>query len=227
MLWLCPHWPWGSLPVMPNVVLSLSLSLSLPSSSSLLPSTVSTAHHPTKEADSQIARKPVDEPHPGPQSVVDLASFTNPNFWVRISSGGVGVFHVKGWGPKVRYVPRNPGKPNFRAGYPGIFAGMSRGCPKSSRKGALCSIFVPIDQARKRHINIIFFVRLVLGRPRVCPGDFTGFVPGTNPVKTWGKPGFSHYSTQWKPDFTGFVPGTNPVCPWDNPGDEGRHRKFM
>ena len=42
----------------------------------------------------------------------------------------------------------------------------------------------------------------------------------------WDKPGFYPYSTQWKPDFTGFVPGTNPVCPWDNPGDEGRHRKF-
>ena len=50
-------------------------------------------------------------------------------------------------------------------------------------------------QARKRHTNINFFVRLVLGRPRVCPGDFTGFVPGTNPVKTWDKPGFSPYST--------------------------------
>ena len=24
----------------------------------------------------------------------------NPNFLVRIFSGGVGVFHVKGWGPK-------------------------------------------------------------------------------------------------------------------------------
>ena len=58
------------------------------------------------------------------------------------------------------------------------------------------------SQARKRHININFFVRLVLWRPRVCPGDFTGFVPGTNPVKTWGKPGFSPCFTQWKPDFT-------------------------
>ena len=46
-------------------------------------------------------------------------------------------------------------------------------------------------------------------------------------MKTWDKPGFSPYFTQWKPDFTGFVPGTNPVCPWDNPGDERRHRKFM
>ena len=72
-----------------------------------------------------------------------------------------------------------------------------------------------------------FFVRLVLGRPRVCPGDFAGFVPGTNPVKTWDKAGFSPYLAQWKPDFTGFVPGTKPVCLWDKPGDEGRHRKFM
>ena len=46
-------------------------------------------------------------------------------------------------------------------------------------------------------------------------------------MKTWDTPGFSPYFTQWKPDFTGFVPGTNPVCPRDNPGDEGRHRKFM
>ena len=84
-----------------------------------------------------------------------------------------------------------------------------------------------ISQARKRHINISFFVRLVLGRPRVCPRDFTGFVPGTNPVRTWDKPGFSPYFTQWKPDLTEFVPGANPACPWDKPGEIGRHRKFM
>ena len=58
----------------------------------------------------------------------------NPNFWVRISSGGVGVFHVKGWGPKGSVCPsKNPRKPNFWAGYPGIFAVISRGRPKSSR----------------------------------------------------------------------------------------------
>ena len=44
-------------------------------------------------------------------------------------------------------------------------------------------------------------------------------------MKTWHKPGFSPYFTQWKPDFTGFVPGTNPVCPRDNPGDEGAAQK--
>ena len=85
----------------------------------------------------------------------------------------------------------------------------------------------PLHSGKKKAHKHKLFVRLVLGRPRVCPGDLTGFVPGTNPVKTWDKPGFAPYSTQWKPDFTGFVPGTNPVCPWDNPGDEGQHRKFM
>ena len=37
----------------------------------------------------------------------------NPNFWVRISSSGVGVFHVKGWGPKSSVCPSKPGEPNF------------------------------------------------------------------------------------------------------------------
>ena len=46
----------------------------------------------------------------------------NPNPMVRISSGGVWVFHVNGWGGKVRHVPRKPGKPNFLAGYPGQFS---------------------------------------------------------------------------------------------------------
>ena len=78
-----------------------------------------------------------------------------------------------------------------------------------------------LTQARKRHINTNFFVRLV--------PVFTGFVPGTSPVCPWDKSGEkqgqkprnSPYSTQWKPDFTGFVPGTNPVCPTDNPGTKG------
>ena len=58
---------------------------------------------------------------------------------------------------------------------------------------------------RKAHKHN-FFVRLVLGRHQVCPGDFTGCVPGTHSVKTWDKPGFSPYFTQWKPG----KPGTNP-----------------
>ena len=47
-------------------------------------------------------------------------------FWcakVRIFSGGVGVFHVNGWGAKVRYIPRNQANQTFWAGYPGILPG--------------------------------------------------------------------------------------------------------
>ena len=112
--------------------------------------------------------------------------------------------------------------------HPGLEASTVRTCRLNHGSFLDCSLSqrdAACFQARKRHINIIFFVRLVLGRPRVCPGDLTGFVPGTNPVKTWDKPGSTPYFTQWKPDFTGFVPGTNPVCPWDSPGDEGAAQK--
>ena len=57
---------------------------------------------------------------------------TNPNFRVRIFAGGVGVFHMNGWGPKNSVCPSKPGKSNFWAGYPGIFARKSWGCPKRS-----------------------------------------------------------------------------------------------
>ena len=47
---------------------------------------------------------------------------TNPNFWVRISSGGVGVFQVKGWGSKSLVCPPSKArKSNF-------FGGISRDC---------------------------------------------------------------------------------------------------
>ena len=72
-------------------------------------------------------------------------AIANATAWctqVRISSGGVGVFHVRGGGQKVRYVPvLLAGKPNFWVGYPGIVTGISRGCPKSLRKIRLSSIF--------------------------------------------------------------------------------------
>ena len=70
---------------------------------------------------------------------------TNPNlnFWARIFSGGVGVFHTKGWGPKSSVCPSKPGKSNFLGGISRDFAGISRGCPKSLRKKSFGSIFVP------------------------------------------------------------------------------------
>ena len=56
---------------------------------------------------------------------------TNPNFWVWISSGGVGVFDVKGWGPKSSACPSKPRELR-------LFGGMSRdfcwGIPEGARK---------------------------------------------------------------------------------------------
>ena len=68
----------------------------------------------------------------------------NPNFLVRIFSGGVGVFHVKGWGPKVRYAPRNQGNQTFFLGRD--ILGFCRDIPeepeKFEKKG-LGSILIP------------------------------------------------------------------------------------
>ena len=85
----------------------------------------------------------------------------------------------------------------------------------------------PKIQARKRHININFFVRLVLGRPRVCPGDFTGFVPGTNSLKPGTNLGFLLILHSGSPANPGLSQGRTRVCPGDKTGAEGRHRKFM
>ena len=57
----------------------------------------------------------------------------NLNFLVQIFSGGAGVFHVKGWGPKSSVCPSKPGKPNLFGGISRDFAGISRRCPKSLR----------------------------------------------------------------------------------------------
>ena len=71
---------------------------------------------------------------------------TNPNFLVRIPSGGVGVFHVKGWGPKSLVCPSFETQRNQSFGrnieYPGILPGIlpgicrdfTRDIPGSTRK---------------------------------------------------------------------------------------------
>ena len=46
----------------------------------------------------------------------------NPNFLARISSGGVGVFHVKGWGPKSSVCPSKPRETKLFGGMPRDFA---------------------------------------------------------------------------------------------------------
>ena len=84
---------------------------------------------------------------------------------------------------------------------------------------ALAIVFLveALSQARKRHININFLVRLLLGHP--------GNVPGTNRVCPWDKVGLSQGQTQvfflFYTAEAQFVPGTNPVCPWDIPGTKG------
>ena len=72
---------------------------------------------------------------------------TNSNFWLRIPSGGVGVFHVNGWGPKSSACPQNPGKQTFGQDIPGFLPGYPSGAqwrPKSSRKTMLYSIFLSL-----------------------------------------------------------------------------------
>ena len=68
-----------------------------------------------------------------------------------------------------------------------------------------------LNQARKRHININFLVRLLLGHPGNVPG-IKGNVPGTKWVCPRDKPRFSSYFTQRKPSLslgqTQFVSGT-------------------
>ena len=76
-----------------------------------------------------------------------------------------------------------------------------------------------VSQARKRHINVNFFVLLV--------PVFTGFVPGTHPVCPWDKSGEKLGQTQEFSSFYTVEARFHPVCPWDNPGDEGRRRKFI
>ena len=71
-------------------------------------------------------------------------------------------------------------------------------------------------QARKRHININFLVRLLLGHP--------GNVPGTNRACPRDKPRFSPYFTQVEAQF---VPGKNPVCPGDIPGRRAAERVYV
>ena len=64
---------------------------------------------------------------------------------------------------------------------------------------------------------------LVLGRPQVCPGDFTAFVPGTNPVKTWDTPPGTNAGISWDTPgvfslFYTVEARFHRVCPWDKPG---------
>ena len=79
----------------------------------------------------------------------------NPNFLVRIFFSGVGVFHVKGWGPKSSIRPSKPGKSNFLGGISRDFAGISRGAPEKFEKKKFGFNFRPL-----------FFLILITTRDR-------------------------------------------------------------
>ena len=64
-------------------------------------------------------------------------------FWSGYLWVGWGFFHVKGRGPKSSVCPSKPRETKTLAGYPRIFGGISRECPKSLRKKRLCSISRP------------------------------------------------------------------------------------
>ena len=120
-------------------------------------------------------------------------------------------------------------KLGVRPGYPGTqFDRDIPGAPEKFEKKKVTvflscrsdlTYFAPYfnHQARKRHININFFVRLV--------PVFTGFVPGTNPVCPWDKSGEKQGQTQEFSLFYTVEARFHRVCPWDKPGlSQGQSR---
>ena len=76
-----------------------------------------------------------------------------PNFLVPISSRGVGVFHVKGWGPKTSVCPSKKGKPNLLAGYPGVCRDIP-GVPQKLEKQVCIKFLAPKIAKRRAAIGI-------------------------------------------------------------------------
>ena len=66
---------------------------------------------------------------------------------LRIFLGGVGVFHVKGWGPKSSVCPSKPRETKLFGGISRHFAGISGGHPKSLRK----KVYVQFSSPNLKH----------------------------------------------------------------------------
>ena len=80
----------------------------------------------------------------------------NLNFWVRIFSGGVGVFHVKGWGPKSSVCPSKPRESNFFwRDIPGFCRDIPE-APEKFEKKKLGSILVPYQDWKIKSREAIF-----------------------------------------------------------------------
>ena len=99
----------------------------------------------------------------------------NPNFLVRIFSGGVGVFHVKGWGAKNSGMPfETQGNQIFWRDIPGFCRDIA--VPeKFARKKGLCSILVPyMKHLADVSIFLVFFCSGAGGNGCGCASRWPG-----------------------------------------------------
>ena len=126
---------------------------------------------------------------------------TNPNFRYGYLLVGGG---LPCGGQKAQYVLRNPGKPNFWAGYPGIFAGISRGCPKSLREKKVCVYFLAPNSGKKKAHKL----KKILGTAAGCPRNSRRDKPGVYRPVSQGFPVVCHGETH-------IFAGTPAGCPRD------------
>ena len=79
----------------------------------------------------------------------------NPNFLVRISSGGVGVFRANGWGPKSSVCRSKPRETKLLGGLSRDFCRDIPELPEKFEKKKLCSIFGPrLGQQTHMKVNM-------------------------------------------------------------------------
>ena len=98
--------------------------------------------------------------------------FEKKKVWVWIFPGGVGAFHVKGWGPKSSVCPSKPGKSIlFLRDIPGICRGYPGGARKVREKKSLCSILVPYSVILDRLgiVNSVIDYRLQTCNSQLLP----------------------------------------------------------
>ena len=81
---------------------------------------------PAEIAEKMPATIKLAQPYPAPELRAEIfliparKKSTNPSFRVRIFSGGVWVFHMKGWGPKSSVCPSKPGNQTLGRDIPGF-----------------------------------------------------------------------------------------------------------
>ena len=137
----------------------------------------------------------------------------NLNFLVRIFSGGVGVFHVKGWGPKSSVCPSKPGKyRTFLPGYPGILPGYPGGARKVwEKKVCVQIVHHMMSWASKAHFgHDVMWCWPAKFVPRSCRGLFSLGDRCWLPIHEDSSIDFMQCaSTSWEPST---APGKGVLC---------------